>query len=1205
MPPLAPALTLVEKLYAVHNITNLVPVKLDLDELNYLSWCYFFTIHCNNFNVLKHIEPKTDDASISTPPTEEWLTADSIVKSWITLTLSPSIQKRFIKINPTTACDAWERVEKLFQDNKRTRTVALKGPFLDLATMRSMVSTEEMRLRSKSPIQPINMNASAPQVLLVASNIPRGRDNRNTCNCDNRKPITSTEGQGVRFMQNGVGSGGLNVTSQQQLLQLLQAQQSLLAQYGLNSLSGQRQPLHNSVPGPRSSAPPGFTSTQHQQAQHAFSPQQQALFASTVQGSGITSQPTAYGQETYLPLALNTMTLREPRDLNWNMDTCASSHLNSSTSNLSTIFNSCMYPSVLVGDGKSIPVTNTGHSTLRTPHCTIHLNNVLITPNIVKNLISVRQFVRDNKCTIEFDEFGFSVKDFWTRQILLRCDSTSDLYPVTSPSYPKPFMTHTNGPIDYPMDGGDDGDDDDGDSSEDDADDEDEEDEEEKEPLASTDSAVVVPAIELASISLPSKAEVERLLAMPTLPPSPLTSLSPPSAGERMPRMASTQALINAFTVALPSPPLPLPPCIPPPVDRRDDTPETEMPPRKRSCLFALCFRDTWVNPAEAVFEIAPMTLGEVNTRVTKLAKLHEHDTQHQAQMVETLQVMRDMRREMSDMQAELLAHREQQRRVDSHGLPDNIFRSVKSSKPKTLDETIVFANDFMDKKLRTYAERQTENKKKADDLSRNNLGYFKRDCPKLKNKDGGNLYAQGWVYVVGNAEKKGNASRDPDSNIVMGTFLLDNRYASILFDTGADRSFISTAFSSLIDIVATPLGNSYDVELADGKIVGVDTIMRGCTLNFLNHSFNIDLIPVELGSFDVIIGMDWLRRCHAVIVCDEKVVQIPYGNETLIFCGDKSLPHARPVKLQIDLTPRAASVARAPYRLAPSKLKELSAPILALPKGSEDFVVYYDASHKGLGAVLMQREKLYWWPNMKANITTYDSKCLTCAKVKAEHQRPSGLLVQPAILEWKWDNITMDFITKPPKSSQGFDTIWAAPYEALYGQKYRSPVCWAKVGEAQLTSPELIQESTEKIVLVKQRIQAAQDRQKSYADLKRKPIEFEVGDMVMLKVSPWKGVVRFGKWGKLNARYVKHFKVLAKVGKVSYRLELPQELSRVHHTFHVSNLKKCYAKEQLVMLLGGIHVDDKLQFVEEPVKIMEREIKRLKRSQIPLVKVR
>ncbi|GKA55648.1 putative reverse transcriptase domain-containing protein, partial [Tanacetum coccineum] len=183
--------------------------------------------------------------------------------------------------------------------------------------------------------------------------------------------------------------------------------------------------------------------------------------------------------------------------------------------------------------------------------------------------------------------------------------------------------------------------------------------------------------------------------------------------------------------------------------------------------------------------------------------------------------------------------------------------------------------------------------------------------------------------------------------------------------------------------------------------------------------------------------------------------------------------------------------------------------------------------------------------------------------------------------------------------------SIKAAPYEALYGRKCRSPVCWAEVGEAQLTGLEMIQETTEKIILIKQRIQAAQDRQKSYTDLKRKPMEFEVRDRVMLKVSPWKGVVRFGKRGKLNPRYVGPFNVLANVGKVAYRLELPQELSRVHHTFHVSNLKKCYVDELLAMLLEGVHIDDMLQFMEEPVEIMKREIKRLKQSQIPLVKVR
>nr|GEZ01529.1 hypothetical protein [Tanacetum cinerariifolium] len=241
-------------------------------------------------------------------------------------------------------------------------------------------------------------------------------------------------------------------------------------------------------------------------------------------------------------------------------------------------------------------------------------------------------------------------------------------------------------------------------------------------------------------------------------------------------------------------------------------------------------------------------------------------------------------------------------------GIPDNIYGNVKSSKPMTLDETIELANDFMDQKICTYAERQT-NKRKADDLSRNNhgpqqqpakrqnvakaynmgsgekkpyegnlpkctkchlhyngpctqkchkcnkIGHFARDCRSSSNTNVANAQRNNGANPKGN-EKKWNASRDPDFNVATGTFLLKNRYASILFDTGADRSFISTAFNSLIDIVPTPLGISYDVELADGKIVRIDTIMRGC---------------------------------HAVIVCDEKLVRVPYGSETLIFRGDES----------------------------------------------------------------------------------------------------------------------------------------------------------------------------------------------------------------------------------------------------------------------------------------------------------------------------
>ncbi|GJZ44444.1 hypothetical protein Tco_0591699, partial [Tanacetum coccineum] len=314
-----------------------------------------------------------------------------------------------------------------------------------------------------------------------------------------------------------------------------------------------------------------------------------------------------------------------------------------------------------------------------------------------------------------------------------------------------------DGPVDYPMDGGDDGDDDDGDSFRDDADgknedDGDEEEEEEEEHLAPADSAIVVPVDEPVSISLPPEAEVERLLAMTTPSPSLPISLSPPSVGDRlvrsmappahaspppMPspllpssegptqiqtlRIASTQALIGAVTAACPSPPLPpLPPSlyIPPPVDRRDDILESEQPPRKRLYLSTLGsryegirdvgygIRDTWVDLAEAVPEIAPMTVGEVNTRVTELAELHEHDTQDLYALLEDAQDRdsmdggggglcfprglgsldriksgdssgasdpSDMRREMSDMQAWLLALREQQRRARQPGLDARI----------------------------------------------------------------------------------------------------------------------------------------------------------------------------------------------------------------------------------------------------------------------------------------------------------------------------------------------------------------------------------------------------------------------------------------------------------------------------------------------------------------------------------------------------
>ncbi|GKE89989.1 putative reverse transcriptase domain-containing protein, partial [Tanacetum coccineum] len=234
------------------------------------------------------------------------------------------------------------------------------------------------------------------------------------------------------------------------------------------------------------------------------------------------------------------------------------------------------------------------------------------------------------------------------------------------------------------------------------------------------------------------------------------------------------------------------------------------------------------------------------------------------------------------------------------------------------------------------------------------NTGHFQRECPKMKNNNrgnqGGNGNAPAKVYVVG------NAGTNPDSNVITGAFLLNNRYAYILFDTGADRSFMSTTFSSLVDITPTTLDYYYDVKLADGKKIRINTIIRGCTLNFLNHPFNIDLIPVEFGSFDVIIGMDWLAKYHAVIVYAEKIIQVHAKRMSCLFAHvttkkieDKSkgkrledvpivrdfpkvspedflgFPPTRQVEFQIDLIPGAAPVARAPYRLAPSEMKELS----------------------------------------------------------------------------------------------------------------------------------------------------------------------------------------------------------------------------------------------------------------------------------------
>ncbi|GJU44521.1 reverse transcriptase domain-containing protein [Tanacetum coccineum] len=357
-------------------------------------------------------------------------------------------------------------------------------------------------------------------------------------------------------------------------------------------------------------------------------------------------------------------------------------------------------------------------------------------------------------------------------------------------------------------------------------------------------------------------------------------------------------------------------------------------------------------------------------------------------------------------------------------GLPDNIQGNVIAVAPTRLQDAVRIANNLMDQKLKGYVVKNAENKRRLNNNYGNNRGqqppfkrqntggqnvaraymadnnekkeyegHYRKDCSKVKNQNRGDKArvpdARGKSYVLGGGDA------NPGSNTVKTTFLLNDHHAYMLFDSGADRSFVSNTFSALLDIIPYALDVSYAVELADGRTSETNTVLRGCTLGLLGHPFNIDLMPVDLGSFDVIIGMDWLAKNHAVIVCDEKIVRIPYGNEILIVQGDKSdkekkstlsiiscvkaqkymekgcqlflaqvtvkenkdeskekrledvptvrdfpevfpedlpgLPPTRQVEFQIDLVPGAAPVARAPYRLAPSKMEELSAQLQEL----------------------------------------------------------------------------------------------------------------------------------------------------------------------------------------------------------------------------------------------------------------------------------
>nr|GEX20030.1 putative reverse transcriptase domain-containing protein [Tanacetum cinerariifolium] len=665
-------------------------------------------------------------------------------------------------------------------------------------------------------------------------------------------------------------------------------------------------------------------------------------------------------------------------------------------------------------------------------------------------------------------------------------------------------------------------------------------------------------------------------------------------------------------------------------------------------------------------------------------------------------------------------------------------------------------------------------------------LGHYKSDCPKLNNGNQENRARNG--NAVARAYAVGTAETNPNSNVVTGTFLLNNRYALVLFDTGADRSFVSTRFSSLIDIIPTTLDHGYDVELVDGRIIWVNNLIRGCTLNFLNHPFNIELMPVEMGSFDVIIDINWFVKYHAVIVCDEKLVRVPFGDEILIFHGDRSInghesrlniisctktqryllkgcpiflahvttkeaedkskekppkdvpivqefpevfpedlpgiPPTRQVEFQIDLVPGAAPVTWVPYRLSPSEMKELSDQLKELadkgfirpssspwgalvlfvkkkdgsfrmcidyrelnkltvknryplpriddlfdqPQGSSVYLKidlrsgYHQLRVREktfrkplsktldtdimnfklcLGAVLMQREKVIAYGSRKLkvhekNYTTHDlelgavvfalkisrhylygTKCT----VFTDHKSLQHILDQNELnmRQRRWLELLSDYDCEicyhPGKANVLADVLsrkerikplWVYALVMTIGLDLPKQILEA---QTEAMKPENLKSEDMGCMLIensKDPEKPKKEKLERHADeTLSKPLEFQVGDQVMLKVSPWKGVVHFGKRGKLNPRYIGPFKVLAKVGTIAYRLKLPKQLSIVHSTFHVSNMKKCLFDEPLAISLDEVHIDDKLCFVKEPVEVMDREVKRLKQSHILIIKVR
>nr|GEY14064.1 putative reverse transcriptase domain-containing protein [Tanacetum cinerariifolium] len=573
--------------------------------------------------------------------------------------------------------------------------------------------------------------------------------------------------------------------------------------------------------------------------------------------------------------------------------------------------------------------------------------------------------------------------------------------------------------------------------------------------------------------------------------------------------------------------------------------------------------------------------------------------------------------------------------KVDKYisGHSDNIHGNVMSARPKTLDDAIDLANDLMDHKLCTYAERQNENKRKVDDSSRNNkqphkkqnvaraytagldekkaytknlplctkcnyhhtrqcapkcrncksdTGHIKKNCPKLKNRGNGNEngVAQGRAYALGERDAS------PNSNVITVEIIKGKNPDLISFRALKHKSICQRDVMSFWNTLPRRKPKtSWGKRLEDMPMV-----------RDFPEVFPEDL----LGSENFIVYCDALHKgLGAMLMQNEKV--IAYASRQLKIQEKNYTAH------DLELGAAVFTLKMWRHYLYRTRVRALvMTMVLNLPKkileaqiealkpknlsakdvGENDpieklmrlYMKEVATRHRVPVSIISDRDgrftSLFWKALHKALGTRLDMITAYHPHTDGQSERTIQTLkdmLRACVIDFgkSWNrHLPLEF----SYNNNYHTSIKAAPFEALYRRKCHSSICWAEVGDAQLTGPEIIHETTKKIVQIKSRIQATRDQQKSYANLKRKPIDFQVGDRVMLKVALWKGVVRFGKWGKLNPRYIGPF-------------------------------KKCLSDESLVIPLEELRVDDKLHFVEEPVEVIDREIKKLKRTKIESIK--